>query len=461
MGTNIGTKLDNLTIYVQTNQPYYTPNSIVDGSVYIDVLKPTALQHLELRIKGKERIKWIDTRAEGGRAETGVKKEKNKIFNCTAILHNFNRTLNQGQYQFPFSFQLPGHAPGTFDIKHENHEGRIKYTLIGILHTGTGDPIKYRSELIIRQQPSISDYSASKDQDQHVSICCKNHGRCVLKCWFQSDNYQPGQEAMLMCGIDNRSCSTPIKYFEVTLTQRLLFTAPGYNRTFNRIVVRKQFPGVQGGVNKLDDPILMSLKLEEQENITSKMPLQPNVHGELIDCKYNLKVIPAFDAKCACCADTPSVSLDLYVYAAPLSTWVPSAPSTFHPQLYDQTQIIIHDPKLQVNIAPVVNPSLKVELGINHIHPIKEKPPTVSIGVDNEDRKMKIEIKSEVLPGDVLTSRVETELNPGSMLLNSRISMDDNRAGLAGPNPDGTLTQTEADSVVLTFDIGKGTNVNP
>ena len=98
MGTNIGTKLDNLTIYVQTNQPYYTPNAIVDDSVYIDVLKPTVLQRLDLCIKGKERIKWIDMRAEGNRAGTGVNKNKNEVFNSTVRLHSFNGTLNQGQY---------------------------------------------------------------------------------------------------------------------------------------------------------------------------------------------------------------------------------------------------------------------------------------------------------------------------------------------------------------------------
>jgi len=464
MGINIGTKLDNLTIYVQTNQPYYAPNAIVDGSVYIDVVKPTVVQRLDLCIKGKERIKWIDTGPEGNRAGTGVNKNKNEVFNSTVSLHSFNGTLNQGQYQFPFSFQLPDNIPGSFDIKHENHEGRVKYTLIGILYVGTSDPIKYRSELIVRQQPLASDYSVPKVQDQHVSICCKNHGRCVLKCKFQSDNYQPGQEAMLMCGIDNSSCSALIKHFEVSLTQRLSFTGPGYNRTFDRIVVREQFPCVQGRANKLDDPILMSLKLEEKENLLKKIPLQPNVHGQLVDCKYNLTVTPAFDAKCGCCADTPSVSLDLYIYAAPLSTWVPSAPSTFRPQLYNQTKIILPVGKLKDNIAPpsailnvipLVNPSLKIDVDI------KEKLPTVSVDMDNEDGKMKVEVKSEVTSGAILSSTIDFDPNAESIVVNPYASMDGSRAGLAGPNPDGSLMQIEADSVVFTHKMTIGTNINP
>lgn len=460
--TNIGTKLDNLTIYVQTNQPYYSPCALVDGSVYMDVYQPIVLQCLDLCMKGKERVKWMETRMEGGREVIETKKDKKEIFNHTVVLYNFNGTLEKGQYQFPFSFQLPDHIPGSFNIKLEDHEGQVKYTLIGMLYAGIGDPIKYRSELVIRQTSAIANYNTPVLQDRPVSACCKNLGRCVMKCWFQSDSYQPGQEAMLMCAIDNRQCQTSIKNFDVSLNRTVSFTPAGHNVNFRRIVTRKQFPGISGGAENLNNPRLMSLRLEDQANFSKKIPLQPNVHGTLIDCKYDIEVTPIFDFGCGCCADSPKANIALYIYAAPLHNWIANTPSGFHPQQFDQTQIIIPVGSLQVSMTNTVS----VVVNPNALQ-IQAKPPSITPGPVLTTKGVNVEMKVEdvkvkvpslavnaEIPNDGLEMRLEVE-NP-----DLRISMDGSRSELAGPNPDGNLVQIEADSVVFSSNLGTTTNLS-
>lgn len=484
---NMGTKLDGITVYVQTNQPYYSPNSVVDGSVYIEVFRPVTPQRLDLCLKGKERVKWVETRRENNREITETKKDRKQIFSHTVSLHTFFGTLAEGQYQFPFTFQLPDFIPGSFETKREDHEGRVKYSLIAMLHAGLPDPIKHRCELVVRQLPSVANYNAPVVEDRAVSICCSNLGRCKLKCWFQSDTYQPGQEATLMCAADNTLCQTPIKNFEVRLNQTLAFTARGHNKVFNRTVAQSQFPGIAGGVDNSSNPVLMSLRLEEQ-SAGKRTALQPNVRGQLVECKYSLQVAPVFDAACACCATVPSTSLPLHIYAAPLSSWTPTAPQDFHPQLFDQTQIIVPTGSLHGNVAlaaplPVVGAvsmelhppapeSVNLEFKVNN--PVKQELPQVSLNVGRVEGagvnagNFKVEMNVEevkVSTGHLPSASVAV---PGAgfdsfnVPSNMKMSLaDGNRSELAGPNPDGSLLQIQADSVVFSANLPNTSSVSP
>eukprot|EP00826_Nyctotherus_ovalis_P042825 TRINITY_DN4469_c0_g1_i3.p1 TRINITY_DN4469_c0_g1~~TRINITY_DN4469_c0_g1_i3.p1 ORF type:complete len:486 (+),score=80.39 TRINITY_DN4469_c0_g1_i3:120-1577(+) len=483
---NKGTKLDNITIYVQTNQPYYSPNSVVDGSVYIEVSRPVTPQRLDLCLKGKERVKWVETRREDSKEITETKKDRKQIFNHTVTLYSFFDTLAQGQYQFPFTFQLPDYIPGSFDAKRGDHEGRVKYSLIAMLHAGMGDPVKHRCELVVRQEPGVASYNAPVVEDRPVSICCKNLGRCKLKCWFQSDTYQPGQEAMLMCVADNTLCQTPIKSFQVRLNQTLSFTARGHNRVFNHTVAQSQFPGIAGGANNAGNPALMSLRLEEQ-SAEKSTALQPNVHGQLVECKYSLEVAPVFDAACACCASVPSASLPLHIYGVALSSWTPTAPPNFHPQLFDQMQIIVPAGSLHGNIgltaplpmASAVSMELhppapefaNVEFKVND--PVKEELPQVSLNMERVDGA-RVNADSFNVEMNLGEAKMSTGRLPSALVAvpgagfgsfnvpnNLKMPLDGNRSELAGPNPDGSLLQIQADSMIFSANMANASNASP
>lgn len=361
MGNNIGTRTEDLCIYVQTNQPYYSPHTVVDGAVYLDVYRPVYAHRIALRIKGVERVKWEELKpAQAGGPPADAKniteKVKDKIenFRLEVPLHQIGGTLAPGQYQFPFAFQLPEHLPGSCNIKHLDHEGRVRYALTAVLFDAhIKEAIKCRSELVVRQVPAIANYNAPVSSEQNVCVCCLSKGRCKLESCFQTDCYQPGQEAVLMCRADNSQCSVAIRNFHVNLLQHITFqTRHGKRSEYTRLVTRSSYPGIAAGSNNWDSPLTMSLKLEDPEakGDPKKLALQPNVYGQLLVCRYDLEVRPEFDAPCSCCANVPTSVIPLHIYAPKIENWVAAIPPTFRPTVFEVNQIIIPLPGISISV---------------------------------------------------------------------------------------------------------------
>ncbi|MDR3737148.1 MAG: hypothetical protein P4L10_16650 [Acidobacteriaceae bacterium] len=362
---------------MQTNQPYYSPHSMVDGAVYIDVYRPISASSLNLRLKGTERVKWEELKQAG--QNPGAKADANNItekihdkienFRLEVPLFQIGGMLNPGQYQYPFAFQLPDHLPGTFNVTHLDHQGRVRYSLTAVLFTGSRDPIKYRSELVVRQVPNVANYNAPVNSEQSVCVCCVSKGRCRLECCFQSDCYQPGQDAVLMCKADNKLCSVAVKCFNVSLLQHITFrTKLGKHSEVTRMVTQSSFPGVAAGADNLSSPQLMTLKLEDPSasKEAGKLSLQPNVYGQLVDCRYDLEVRPTFDAPCSCCARVPVSTIPLHIYAPQLPNWITAMPTGFRPTVYDIHQIVIPLPGVKFEIsAPTMAavPSVSMNVG--------------------------------------------------------------------------------------------------
>ncbi len=373
MGNNIGTRTDDLCLYVQTNQPYYNARSLVDGAVYIDVYRPVNAYSLMLRIKGVERVKWEELRdsSRAGTAGKITEKQKDKIenFRLEVPLFQIGGTLNPGQYQFPFAFQLPEHLPGSFGIKHLDYDGRVRYALTAVLTSADSrQPVKCRTELIVRQQPQMANYNAPVVSEQSVCVCCVSKGRCKLECCFQSDTYQPGQDAILMCRADNRLCTVAVKSFNVSLLQHITFrTRAGKDTHFTRSVAQSSYPGIAAGAENLASPQLMTLKLEDPEakREAGKIVLQPNVHGQLLECRYDLEVRPVFDAPFSCCAQVPVSTIPMHIYAPPVANWVPTMPATFHPRVYDINQIVIPLPGIKLEVTTPMVPAVSVSPAVS------------------------------------------------------------------------------------------------
>ena len=354
---NGGLRLDSLLVYLQTKDPYYNPGSIVTGAVYLDVFRPVTIYNAELRIRGTERVKWeeLKTNPQGDANKITEKmKDKQQIFDVSTLLQVGTASLPPGQYQYPFSFQLPDQIPGTFEIKHFDHDGRIRYSLIVSLNCGgLAQPIKYRTELIVRQRPTIPNYNAPVTSDEEVCVCFSNKGRCSMTCNFQSDTYQPGNDAMLMTTVDNKICTADIRNFTVGLIQYVNFrTRTGKVSDFTRTIRTKEFPGIQKNTSNQGNPQLMSIKLEESSFESGKL-IQPSVDGTMIKCRYELKVVPVFDVPCSCCSRTPVITVPLYIYAPELQNWIPAIPPGFKPKVFETCNIIVplSSMRLDINVS--------------------------------------------------------------------------------------------------------------
>lgn len=425
MGANstIGTRTSDLCLYVQTNDPYYNPNSIVSGAVYLDLYRPMNIFNIELRLRGTERVKWEELRnnpSNDANKITEKMKDKQEIFRIGTSIYSMQGQLYTGQYQFPFSFQLPDQIPGTFNIQHFDYDGRIRYTLTAVVNFMGRDPVRYRTELVVRQRPHIANYNAPVKSDEEVCICCSNKGRCSMTCHFQSDTYQPGNDAVLMTEVDNSICTVDIREFNISVNQHVIFrTRNGKTTNFTREVRSNTFPGVGRGISTHGNPQLMSIRLEETEQ--GKL-MQPSVHGMMITCNYELKINPIFDAPCSCCSNTPVIKVPLYIYAPELQSWIPAIPQGFSPKVYDVCQIIIPVPSLRLDMnMPIANvsaniPSAQVQV-VEHSH----SPPAsanVSASMDlNLGGNVSMEVK-----GHSGTDNVHMNMGMGGAVVTTNVS---------------------------------------
>lgn len=372
MGNSVqgGVRFDELFLYLQTNDAYYNPGAFVSGAVYLDIYRPITIYNVELRLRGTERVKWEELKS-GPQTDankiTEKMKDKVSIFNTTNMLYGMAQTLPPGQYQFPFSFQLPDQIPGTFEIKHFDFEGRIRYTLTAVLNCEGRDPIKYRTDLVVRQRPTIANYNAPVTAEQEVCSCCSNKGRCTLICNFQSDTYQPGNDAVLMTTVDNSICTVDITNFAVTLKQNVNFrTRTGKTSSHTRNVRTNEFPGVPRHTSTRGKPQLMTIRLEESSFEHGKV-IQPSVQGLMITCNYQLEVRPIFAVSCLCCSNFPMITVPMYIYAPELQNWISAIPQGFSPKVYDTCNIIVPVPSMKLDFnMPGANISMPgMSLGVS------------------------------------------------------------------------------------------------
>ena len=65
-------KFDKGYICVQTGEQFYYPGQMIQGSIYLRVNEPVEARHIEIKVKGKEKSKFIETvrrHREGGEVD--------------------------------------------------------------------------------------------------------------------------------------------------------------------------------------------------------------------------------------------------------------------------------------------------------------------------------------------------------------------------------------------------------
>lgn len=100
----------NNEMFLRTNKGEYTPGSILNGAVYLRISSPTEANGIKLSFKGLEKSTYeYDC--------NGRKSLKNETAHANihdVTLYSQPECFQFGSYVFPFGFELPLDAPGTF-----------------------------------------------------------------------------------------------------------------------------------------------------------------------------------------------------------------------------------------------------------------------------------------------------------------------------------------------------------
>ena len=84
--------------------------------------------------------------------------------------------------------------------------------------------VRTKSEVIIRESGAIS--NDKKEMEAHVtSCCCCDQGTTRIRCFFEKNAYQPGEEAKMYCVVDNKEGKAKVERVSVTLKNHITYTS--------------------------------------------------------------------------------------------------------------------------------------------------------------------------------------------------------------------------------------------
>jgi hypothetical protein len=340
------------------------PGAILSGSAYIDIVTPTNFTGVELKIKGKENVYWVEhqtrhrtvTYTENGQTRTRTESYtvdvphvgKRQIFKTVAIILP-GGTMLQGQFSVPFSFKLPDRIPGSFALSGTDFKCSVEYAakvvvrIPGLLKTN----LRHEVPIVVIQPPPpfTSQVSASSVSDITV-MCCFNRGSAELSFQTAKDAFFTGEAVMVLANANNQSKSD-LKRLTIKLRRSLTITA-GDGRSFfiEQTISEQQYPGLRSftSVNNL------SMNL----NIPSNTPQQ--CFATTIQCLYSVrlagKVRWGKDATCTVPAFIYHPFIEQPVIPQFAATW---QPTVIQPVvLAVQTPVLI-PPPISLEMYPEFN----------------------------------------------------------------------------------------------------------
>ena len=195
------------------NQAYY-PGSTITGSLLLDVDESKSYNQILIQFAGSSYVHWTESRTTGSRGNrrrvTRSYTSTQSYVDLTAPLWDSQQSpdgkLAPGQYNWPFSFNIPPNAPSSF----EGSVGYIRYSLVGKIVTGL---LKFNHSVELRvpvqQLVKISDPRLLQPVRQEVQktvccLCCAS-GPIVLTVALPKTGFCIGESLQLHASLENGS----------------------------------------------------------------------------------------------------------------------------------------------------------------------------------------------------------------------------------------------------------------
>jgi len=310
----------------------------LEGTIYLNIVQPFNSRGVFLRIEGYEDMEWEETKTvhKDGPNEHGFKdevvkhKDKRHFLHYRIPVYAVQQQMMPGQYQFPFSFQLPTHLPGSFYERpqqgryDEKWHASIYYRIEAECDSqGWNWNIKHEQPLTIHERVwGQSEPQVAEKESNVMYCCCFNQGKVLIRAHFSRDAYAPGEQATLEVEVENKSKSD-VNYLHGRLKRRVTL-GNGYDKHIEQELLQDiRSEGIPAG-----ETLLGGQRRNIAIPITSKnygLP-QPSCHGEIVKCDYWLEVDCAISM-------APDIVLEIPMTVfAPVTQWVaPTAPPAWNP----------------------------------------------------------------------------------------------------------------------------------
>lgn len=338
-------------ITIGYNAPNYTPGSQINGIIYLqtyaDIKKPSFLTlyligeerskatHRYTQTRGNIKFKYHTDVFEVLTDYTKFLVYKHPIYNLSRIATG---TMNQGQFEFPFSFVCPDNCPSSLNTNFidqfaKEATGSIEYKLEAILHCQPNN-VKHSVDILIYANsiPNNIPKELSTNYLMEYFGCCSK-GDISMKARIDKSQYRVGEVANLQLSFEKANVKIQIHKIEILLEYFIEIKAKGKALSKSKSVINKIVqPGFDLTQNKKD----YSIKLNIQKN------LPHNSDGKMIKSRYSVKVIARTQYFCRCGSENPNVKIGIQIQGAKDFKFIKFSENNWNPMVFPVSQNSCH-----------------------------------------------------------------------------------------------------------------------
>jgi len=350
-------------IFVQLDKTSYLPEEVVTGVIHIDLKADFPGNTLNLRFRGKEKNKWY----EGSGKTRRSYDVKDTFLNSVLTVHKFPLDcIPRGQYSCPFAFKLPPNLPGSFFHSGLEERAEIKYSIYAFLQPTKPKDLMliFKGPVTIREHLKMIEHDKNLEKFVGVSECCgcyKEPGKIFMRAYFEKNAYLPGEEANIICEIDNSQNYIDVKRVEFKFKRSLtLRNKYGATHTFNANLINLRTAGIPAGSVAIGDncrkatiklppcrdPDFSNLSDQVQAQIKPddniKNPITPSTNGKYITAQYFLDVKCVMDT-CNCCNKPTRITIPVQIYAPAVTQYYQvQAPQNWAPEVFPSVNLALN-----------------------------------------------------------------------------------------------------------------------
>ncbi|MEW5313995.1 MAG: hypothetical protein WDW38_005524 [Sanguina aurantia] len=315
-------------IYVHLAQQTYFTGDTVTGTILLNVTKPFPCSSILLKVEGHEEVRWTERvqrseRVLGGDPNLNETRmvavhiphhARRSILEVNVPLHSYPQECIPGQYQFPFTFQLPVNLPSTFTFAdHGFSEGGRYSDTMGVIRYSVAAEcvvpgvftcnLRGARDLTLLQRITFSPAQLTSTAHQHVRCCCCcNKGSASVTARVERGMLHAGETVNVSVSVENQS-TVQFLQTEVRLCRAVHLTTGSSTRDHADAVALAVCPGLMPGTSSRGVPVCLAVPFDAS----------PTATGQLLTCRYRVEV----RMKTTCCMSDAVLEIPVVVRGVP------------------------------------------------------------------------------------------------------------------------------------------------
>jgi len=283
-------------IFVHTHKGSYVGGEVIHGTVFLCIHHSIPARSVKLILAGYEKVFFQEQKTEfydqddgtrGTRVVTVDRSGEHTFFKVHIDLVNYPGGFPMGQFQYPFSYQLPTSLPGVFRHHAHGAHGEVKckveYKIKAIVDIPHGKDLQCKQHIVIHEaiDRNIAPRHFIKDHTVKT-LCCIPRGDIHCEAYMDKNAYQSGETAQVHVQVNNQS-NVRVSHFNTKLIREIvLSTHHGHHRTIREVISSARYEGTPEQSSRSSDcPLPL---------VANGSWVQPSSNGKHLKARYEVLI---------------------------------------------------------------------------------------------------------------------------------------------------------------------------